>query len=59
MKETVMKALTGLISFNNFYYCRFILTLLPPCERLISFNNFYYCRLEHVAQWQNLANKLQ
>ena len=33
-----------LVSFYNFYYCRFKFALVFGRLWLVSFNNFYYCR---------------
>ena len=44
MTEEVIDALGGLVSFNNFYYCRSDETYHELYDRLVSFNNFYYCR---------------
>ena len=49
-----------LVSFNNFYYCRFPMSDVFRGFGLVSFNNFYYCRYESETQvTESEASKLQ
>ena len=38
-----------LVSSNNFYYCRFAVTIHYIIGWLVSSNNFYYCRYMRVS----------
>ena len=43
-----LQSIRGLVSSNNFYYCRSNANK-DDSNRLVSSNNFYYCRSHKIA----------